>query len=526
MVVGAGPGGQHRRAGARPRRAPGSRWSTRRPSPATRRAATWSGRGACGCWTELGVPCPTPARARTCWRSARPGTGPGCRPSPGAATRATGSWCRGWPSTTRCARPRCAAGASRSGPGSRAVEDGTARTGRSARSRQRRPAAGRRTVFIGADGALSPVARLAGMLDPDAALWGFAIRAYVPAEVPLPLLVLLDAGPVADLPRVRLAVPRRGRAGERGHRGRDGHPAPAAPAARRPGPVLRAAAPRAATSARAHSRAQVTGGWLRMGGTGTPPAAGNVLLVGDAAGLINPLQGEGIAPAMVSARLAAEAVLADPAGCGGRLHRGGGGTFGRYMPGRRGAAGGAAAPAAGGLGGRPAAHRARGAPAGARHLVAVLERPGGRRQPAPGRLGRRGGAAGGRGWAGAGPRPASWPRHPASPPRPCQAGRSGAGRSGAGRSGAGRSGAGRGRAGRTPAGRRRCRNSARAGDARRRGADWLVTRWPKGEWALATGVVRGGAADGGRRPPKRERQSRPSPAPQTAPSGTLLVIMA
>ncbi len=49
--------------------------------------------------------------------------------------------------------------------------------------------------FIGADGALSPVARLAGLLDPDAALWGFAIRAYIPAEVPLPLLVLLDAAP-------------------------------------------------------------------------------------------------------------------------------------------------------------------------------------------------------------------------------------------------------------------------------------------------------------------------------------------
>src|SRR5580704_9668362 len=50
-------------------------------------------------------------------------------------------------------------------------------------------------VIIAADGALSPVARLAGMLDPQAALWGFAIRAYVPAEVPLPLLVLLDASP-------------------------------------------------------------------------------------------------------------------------------------------------------------------------------------------------------------------------------------------------------------------------------------------------------------------------------------------
>ena len=80
-------------------------------------------------------------------------------------------------------------------------------------------------AFIGADGALSPVARLAGMLDPDTALWGFAIRAYIPAEVPLPLLVLLDRAPWRIYPGIRLAVSRRGRAGQRGHRGGPGHPA-------------------------------------------------------------------------------------------------------------------------------------------------------------------------------------------------------------------------------------------------------------------------------------------------------------
>ena len=39
------------------------------------------------------------------------------------------------------------------------------------------------------------------------------------------------------------------------------------------------------------------GGWLKMGMVGTTPASGRVLLVGDAAGLVNPLQGEGIAQA-------------------------------------------------------------------------------------------------------------------------------------------------------------------------------------------------------------------------------------
>ena len=54
------------------------------------------------------------------------------------------------------------------------------------------------------------------------------------------------------------------------------------------------------------------GGWLKMGMVGTTPAAGRVLLVGDAAGLVNPLQGEGIAPAMTSGRAAADAILSTP----------------------------------------------------------------------------------------------------------------------------------------------------------------------------------------------------------------------
>ena len=193
----------------------------------------------------------------------------------------------------------------------------------------RRLAAG---AVIGADGALSPLARLTGMLDPDTALWGFAIRAYLPAEVPLPLLVLLDAQPWRIYPGygwlfpgadgqanvgigVGLGTTRR-QAPLRGDLARfcallagRGDIGPGA----RPGPV--------------------TGGWLRMGGTGTPPAAGNVLLAGDAAGLINPLQGEGIAPAMVSARLAAEAVLANPANPGPAYTEALDGAFGRYLPG-------------------------------------------------------------------------------------------------------------------------------------------------------------------------------------------------
>jgi geranylgeranyl reductase family protein len=187
-------------------------------------------------------------------------------------------------------------------------------------------------VIIGADGALSPVARLAGMLDSGAALWGFAIRAYVPAEVPLPLLVLLDAERRRIFPGYGWLFPGAGGAANVGIGVGLGH--------QRQQAQLRGELDRFCSMLRAAGDlagdaqpGSVIGGWLRMGGTGTPPAAGNVLLVGDAAGLVNPLQGEGIAPAMVSARLAARAVLADPTRAAQLYAEAVTEAFGRYMPG-------------------------------------------------------------------------------------------------------------------------------------------------------------------------------------------------
>ncbi len=187
-------------------------------------------------------------------------------------------------------------------------------------------------VIIGADGALSPVARLAGMLDSGAALWGFAIRAYVPAEVPLPLLVLLDAERRRIFPGYGWLFPGADGAANVGIGVGLGH--------QRQQAQLRGELDRFCSMLRAAGDlagdaqpGSVIGGWLRMGGTGTPPAAGNVLLVGDAAGLVNPLQGEGIAPAMVSARLAAWAVLADPTRAAQLYAEAVTEAFGRYMPG-------------------------------------------------------------------------------------------------------------------------------------------------------------------------------------------------
>jgi geranylgeranyl reductase family protein len=187
-------------------------------------------------------------------------------------------------------------------------------------------------VVIGADGALSPVARLAGMLDPGAALWGFAVRAYVPGEVPLPLLVLLESAPWRIYPGYGWLFPGGdGRANVGIGVGMGG--------TRRAAPLRADLARFVALLAgrgdlsRAAVPGPVLGGWLRMGGAGTPPAAGNVLLVGDAAGLINPLQGEGIAPAMISAMLAAHAVLAGPGGAAAGYTAALAGAFGRYLPG-------------------------------------------------------------------------------------------------------------------------------------------------------------------------------------------------
>jgi flavin-dependent dehydrogenase len=49
-----------------------------------------------------------------------------------------------------------------------------------------------------------------------------------------------------------------------------------------------------------------------MGVVGTRPARDGVLLVGDAAGLVNPLQGEGISQALASGQAAGLAILGEP----------------------------------------------------------------------------------------------------------------------------------------------------------------------------------------------------------------------
>ncbi|MGH3489491.1 MAG: geranylgeranyl reductase family protein, partial [Actinopolymorphaceae bacterium] len=180
-------------------------------------------------------------------------------------------------------------------------------------------------VVVGADGANSQVASLAGLVDPTNALWGFALRSYLDAEVALPYIVLWEPQPWQLFPGYGWAFPaggdganvglglafRRGdrtasrQAGEQfgrflGHLAQLGLPLD--PGSDRPVDWL--------------------GGWLKMGMVGTVPARGRVLLVGDAAGMVNPLQGEGIAQAMAAGRAAAAAIVtAGPDGAADHYRR-------------------------------------------------------------------------------------------------------------------------------------------------------------------------------------------------------------
>lgn len=159
-------------------------------------------------------------------------------------------------------------------------------------------------VVIGADGAVSRVGSAAGLVDDQKVIWGFAVRGYLPTAVDLPRIHFWEPARWSGYPgygwvfpgeqgeaNVGLGVAARGdrRAAARAVRDLPHFLSDAGLDPAKLGPTL--------------------GGWLKMGMIGTRAASGRALLVGDAAGLVNSLQGEGIAQAMESGRMAAEAVL-------------------------------------------------------------------------------------------------------------------------------------------------------------------------------------------------------------------------
>ncbi len=168
----------------------------------------------------------------------------------------------------------------------------------------------RADVIVGADGATSQVAEAAGLVDTRRVLWGFALRTYLDAVIDLPHILLWEPRRWQLFPGYGWIFPTEdGRvnvglglavAAERSHSRQAGE---------RLGAFCEYLVRHGLLPTTPDEPIARLGGWLKMGMVGTVPARGTVLLAGDAAGLINPLQGEGIAQAMHSGRAAAEAIL-------------------------------------------------------------------------------------------------------------------------------------------------------------------------------------------------------------------------
>ena len=191
----------------------------------------------------------------------------------------------------------------------------------------------RADVVIGADGATSHVANVAGLLDSTRVLWGFAVRSYLDQSVEVPHILLWSPDgrafpgygwvfPAGD-GRVNVGLGM-GVLADRTAGRRASRDLPA---------FLRHASDIGifSTDGQANPKSRPLGAWLKMGLVGTTPARGRVLLVGDAAGLVNPLQGEGIAQAMDSGRAAADAILGGMEGAEFRYCDHLARTHGRYL---------------------------------------------------------------------------------------------------------------------------------------------------------------------------------------------------
>ncbi len=171
-------------------------------------------------------------------------------------------------------------------------------------------------LVIGADGALSRVATAAGLVNEARVLWAFALRAYIPGPPPLPRIHFWERSPMAGYPGYGWVFPGEGDTANIGLGvGALGDRRAGARAARDlPAFVAAAGLDPAAVD-------RTLGGWIKLGMVGTEPARGRTLLTGDAAGLVNSLQGEGIAQAIGSGRAAAEAFLAGGADRAADLYR-------------------------------------------------------------------------------------------------------------------------------------------------------------------------------------------------------------
>jgi flavin-dependent dehydrogenase len=170
--------------------------------------------------------------------------------------------------------------------------------------------------FIGADGSSTRLGQIANLVDPARGLWCFALRTYLPSSLDTPHIILWDQKPWKAFPGYGWIFPDgTGWANVGVGIGVGPHRSQGSRATRELGGFIdrmtrRGLIETADCEALPPRR---LGGWLRMGLAGTQVAAGNVLLAGDAAALVNPYQGEGISQAMASGRAAATTILSVPA---------------------------------------------------------------------------------------------------------------------------------------------------------------------------------------------------------------------
>ncbi len=165
-------------------------------------------------------------------------------------------------------------------------------------------------IIVGADGANSVTAKTAGLVDEDRVEMGFALRRYLDGHVAMPRIDMLAPESMGGLLGYGWTFPNSGgvnagvgvAVGQNRSRARGLH-----------GHLDRYVA-KLEHLLSTEAIGCDAGGWLKMGMIGTLPARGRVLLVGDAAGLVNPFQGEGIAAAIESGRFAAEAIMTAKAG--------------------------------------------------------------------------------------------------------------------------------------------------------------------------------------------------------------------